>query len=401
MIAEVNEPVRLDRDFVQDPHGLYRRLRAEAPAHPVVMWGGVRAWLVTRYAEARALLNDPRLSKDQACALALFPPGTDGSHASSLNVNMLLKDPPDHTRLRRLVSKAFTARAVEHLRAGIEQIADELLDGIELGAADGAVDLMEHFAAPLPIRVIGELLGVPAADRDNFKTGVEPVLTNTNVEELRTALAGLTTLLSDLIADKRERPAYDLLTALVGVSDHGDQLSEDELLATAYLLILAGYETTVNLIGNGILALLRNPAQLAFLRAEPSGLPDAVEEFLRFESPLNIETTRFTTVPIGIGGVEVPADEFVMIALLAPNHDSDQFDAPERPDVTRKPNAHLAFGHGIHYCLGAPLARLEGEIALGRLLARFENMSLDNTVTLQYRNSTLMRGLKTLPVRLG
>ena len=214
MIVEVNEPLRLDREFVQDPHGLYRRLRTEAPAHPVVMWGGVRAWLVTRYAEARALLNDPRLSKDQARALALFPPGTDGSHASSLNVNMLLKDPPDHTRLRRLVSKAFTARAVEQLRAGIERIADELLDGIELGAADGAVDLMEDFAAPLPIRVIGELLGVSAADRDIFKTGVEPVLTTTNAEELRTALAGLTTLLSDLIADKRERPADDLLTAL-------------------------------------------------------------------------------------------------------------------------------------------------------------------------------------------
>ena len=148
MIVEVDEPVRLDREFVQDPHALYRRLRTEAPAHPVVMWGGVRAWLVTRYAEARALLNDPRLGKDQARALALFPPGTDGSHASSLNVNMLLRDPPDHTRLRRLVSKAFTARAVERLRPGIEQITDELLDGIDSRAAEGAVDLMEQFAAP-------------------------------------------------------------------------------------------------------------------------------------------------------------------------------------------------------------------------------------------------------------
>ena len=392
---------RLDRTFVQDPHALYRRLRAEAPAHPVVMWGGVRAWLITRYAEARALLNDPRLSKDQAGALARFPPGTDGSHASSLNVNMLLQDPPDHTRLRRLVTKAFTARAVNQLRPHIGRIADELLDGVEVGAAEGAVDLMEFLAAPLPIRVIGELLGVPAADREKFRTAVDPVLTTTDPDELRAALATLATRLSALIASKRENPADDLLTALVEASDDGDQLSHDELLATAYLLILAGYETTVNLIGNGILALLRNPSQLDVLRANPSRLPDAVEEFLRFESPLNIATVRFTTVSIRVGEVEIPADEFVMIALLAANHDGDQFDEPDRLDVTRNPNAHLAFGHGIHYCVGAPLARLEGEIALDRLLARFERITLDDIATLQYRNSTLMRGLTTLPVRLG
>ncbi len=206
--------------------------------------------------------------------------------------------------------------------------------------------------------------------------------------------------MSDLIADKRERPADDLLTALVGVSDDGDQLSGDELLGTAYLLILAGYETTVNFIGNGILALLRNPAQLASLRAEPAGLSSAVEEFLRFESPLNIATTRVTTVPVRIGEVEVPADEFVMIALVAANRDLHQFDEPDRLNIARNPNAHLAFGHGIHYRLGAPLARLEGEIALGRLLARFESITLDDTATLQDRNSTLMRGLQALPVRL-
>ncbi len=206
--------------------------------------------------------------------------------------------------------------------------------------------------------------------------------------------------MSDLIADKRERPADDLLTALVGVSDDGDQLSGDELLGTAYLLILAGYETTVNFIGNGILALLRNPAQLASLRAEPAGLSSAVEEFMRFESPLNIATTRVTTVPVRIGEVEVPADEFVMIALVAANRDLHQFDEPDRLNIARNPNAHLAFGHGIHYRLGAPLARLEGEIALGRLLARFESITLDDTATLQDRNSTLMRGLQALPVRL-
>ena len=401
MAEQVKEPVRLDRTFVQNPHELYRWLRGEGPAHPVVMWGGVRAWLITRYSEARALLNDPRLSKDQAGALALFPPGTGGSHASSLNINMLLKDPPDHTRLRRLVMKAFTAGAVQQLRPRIERIADELLDAIEVAAATGAVDLMDFFAAPLPMRVIGELLGVPVADADNFRAGVEPVLTTTDPDELRSAMAALTALLGQLIAGKRDRPGDDLLSALVEVSDDGDQLSEDELLATAYLLILAGYETTVNLIGNGILALLQNPTQLEMLRANPSRLPGAVEEFLRFESPLNIATLRFTTEAILVGEVAIPSGEFVVIALLAANHDPDKYDEPDRLDVNRNPNAHLAFGHGIHYCLGAPLARIEAQIALGRLLERFDRITLDNTATLQYRPSTLMRGLTALPVRLG
>ena len=206
--------------------------------------------------------------------------------------------------------------------------------------------------------------------------------------------------MSDLIANKRERPADDLLTALAGVFRRWRSAVRRRAVGTAYLLILAGYETTVNFIGNGILALLRNPAQLASLRAEPSGLSSAVEEFLRFESPLNIATTRVTTVPVRIGEVEVPADEFVMIALVAANRDLHQFDEPDRLNIARNPNAHLAFGHGIHYCLGAPLARLEGEIALGRLLARFETITLDDTATLQDRNSTLMRGLQALPVRL-
>lgn len=401
MAEQVKEPVQLGRTFVQNPHELYRWLRGEGPAHPVVMWGGVRAWLITRYSEARALLNDPRLSKDQAGALALFPPGTGGSHTSSLNINMLLKDPPDHTRLRRLVVKAFTAGAVQQLRPRIERIADELLDAIEVAAATGAVDLMEFFAAPLPMRVIGELLGVPVADADNFRAGVEPVLTTTDPDELRSAMAALTALLGHLIAGKRDRPGDDLLSALVAVSDDGDQLSEAELLATAYLLILAGYETTVNLIGNGILALLQDRTQLEMLRANPSRLPDAVEEFLRFDSPLNIATMRFTTEAILVGEVAIPSGEFVVIALLAANHDPDKFDEPDRLDVNRNPNAHLAFGHGIHYCLGAPLARLEAQIALGRLLERFDRITLDNTATLQYRPSTLMRGLTALPVRLG
>jgi cytochrome P450 len=191
-----------------------------------------------------------------------------------------------------------------------------------------------------------------------------------------------------------------LLTALVEARDNGDQLSDDELLTTAYLLILAGYETTVNLIGNAILALLQNPSQLAALRDRPSTLPTAVEEFLRYESPINIATMRFTAVPIRVGDVDIPANEFVMIALLAANRDDEQFPDSNRLDITRKPNAHLAFGHGIHYCVGAPLARMEAEIALGRLLARFRRITLDDTATVRYRSSTLTRALESLPVRL-
>jgi cytochrome P450 len=284
----------------------------------------------------------------------------------------------------------------------IAEIADELLDGVAARADSGAVDLMQWFAAPLPIRVIGELLGVPAREGERFRKLVDPLLTSLNPAETDVAQSALRDLLQGLIAGKRQNPGPDLLTALVATAGDDDRLSEEELLATTYLLILAGYETTVNLISNGILALLQNPSQLALLREDPAGrLPDAVEEFLRYESPVNIATLRFTTVPIRVGPINIPAGELVQIALPAANRDSDQFDEPERLDIRRNPNPHLSFGHGIHYCLGAPLARLEGQIALGRLLARFGQMALPCPAELQYRSSTLMRGLKSLPVLLG
>lgn len=385
---------RLGREFIQDPHSLYRRLRVEAPVHRVRMWGGNYAWLVTRYTEARALLADPRLSKNWD-GLVKF--GNRGAHNSVLNSHMLQQDPPDHTRLRRLVTTAFTAGNVQKMRPNICRIADELLDRVAESGA-GAVDLMQSYAIQLPLRVISELLGVPALDRDNFRTRVETLLTSIDPDELRAAENALIELLAEWIGHKRGHPADDLLSALVHASDVDDRLSTDELLATAFLLVLAGYETTVNLIGNGVLALLRNPSELATLRADLSLMPTAVEEFLRFESPLNTATTRFTTKPIRVGEVEIPAGQLVVVSLLAANHDARRYDDPDRLDVARRPNPHLAFGHGIHHCLGAPLARLEGEIAIGRLLTRFERITLDNGVLLQYRNSTLMRGLSTLPV---
>jgi cytochrome P450 len=402
--VQTHETIRLNRDFVQNPHTLYGRLRAEAPAHPVTVWGGVRAWLITRYPEAKAALNDPRLAKDHARMLELFPPGTACAHSSSLGAHMLNSDPPDHTRLRKFVNKAFAVRAVAHLRPRIERTADELLVELARGLESGAdsVDLMKSFARPLPIMVISALLGVPAADRDNFQAWIEPLVATATPDEVQGAHDTLRGYLGGLIAEKRTKPTDDLLSALVNVSEDSDRLSEDELLSMLFLLIVAGYETTVNLIGNAVLALVQNPAQVAALRADPALLPGAVEEFLRFESPLNVATTRFSTEPVQVGEVEIPAGELVLIALLAANHDCAQFPDPDRLDVTRRVNPHLAFGHGIHYCVGAPLARLEGEIALERLLRWFTAITLDpDAGPLTYRASTLMRGLHTLPVRLG
>lgn len=397
--------MRLGRAFIQDPHTCYRRLNAEAPAHRVAIWGATHAWLIARYADARALLADPRLSKDWRGLAEFLPPGDHAPYTPSLNSHMLQQDPPDHTRLRKLLTKEFTTGSVRRMRPDVVRIADELLDGIaqaaDRPAAGGAVvDLMQAYAIQLPLGVIGTLLGVPPAARNRFRLLCEPLLTSTDHAELAKSENALILLLTGLIADKRTAPADDLLSALVNASDADDRLSADELLATAYLLILAGYETTVNLIGNGMFALLHNPSQLAALRADPGLLPSAVEEFLRFESPLNTATLRYTTAAVRVGEVDIPAGQLVLIALLGANHDDRQFDAPDVLDLTRTPNPHLAFGHGIHHCLGAPLARMEGEIAVGRLLDRFDRITLaDNGVT-QYRNSTLMHGLATLPVRL-
>jgi cytochrome P450 len=388
-------PTRLGRAFIQDPYPVYDRLRADGPAHEVVLWGGVPAWLVTRYDEAREMLSDPRLSKDATRAATLFPPDLVGVHGTSLQVHMLNTDPPDHTRLRRLVSKAFTARTVAHLRPRIEQIADDLLAGL-----DGPVDLVAEYALPLPIAVISAMLGVPEADWDNFRAWNVPFATSTSAEEIAAAHSLLVDYFGGLIARKRAHPADDLVSELIGVTDGAARLSESELVAMIFLLVFGGYETTVNLIGNSVHALLQEPAQLAALRADATLLPAAVEEFLRIESPVNVATVRFSTEPIDVGGVRIPAERLVLVGLPAANRDPAQFVDPDNLDLTRAANAHLSFGHGIHYCLGAPLARLEGQIALGRLLHHFGTITLDPAAELSYRPSILLRGLDSLPVVL-
>ena len=393
--AANQEQVQLGEGFVQDPHGFYRQLRPEGPARPVVLPAGWPGWLVTSYEDARRLLADPRVGKDYTELLKLIPPGKEGRLASPLTADMLLSDPPVHTRLRRLVAKAFTAHAVERLRPRIEQTADELLDAVPAGVT---VDLIEAYALPLPITVISELLGVPVADRADFSDWTLTIVGNAAPEEIAKASQDSTAYLTALIADKKANPAEDLLSELVHVTDEGSRLSPDETLAMAFMLLLAGFETTVN----GVLALLQHPGQLALLRRDPALIPGAIEEILRFDGPVHIATPRFTAEPVPAGETEIPADQLVHISLLAANRDGDRFPDPDRFDVTRQTAGHLAFGHGIHHCIGAPLARMEGRIAIGHLLRRFPDITLDEDPgALRWRDSTLMHGLSSLPVRVS
>jgi cytochrome P450 len=392
----------LDEAYVQDPYTLYRRLRTEAPVREVVMPRGLKVWVVTRYADARDALANPALHKDLRSAQHLFDrhrrTASTGGYGADLSAHMLNSDPPDHTRLRKLVTKAFTMRRVEQLRPRVEQITSQLLDGLS-----GEVDLIDEFAFPLPVTVICELLGVPQSDQDDFRSWSSTLVTAGTAESVGAASRAMSAYLHALIAAKRADPAEDLLSALVQTQEDGDELTGSELVGMAFLLLVAGHETTVNLIANSTLTLLRNPDQAAALRADPSLLPGAVEEFLRYESPVNNATLRYTAAPTEIGGVPIPEGEFVVIALSSANHDDDRFGpAADTLDVTRSASGHLAFGHGIHFCLGAPLARLEGQLAIGGLVNRFPSMTLaTNPDELRWRDSTLLRGLVRLPVRLS
>jgi cytochrome P450 len=401
-------------DFVQDPHTALAALRSKAAVHPVVTPNGLRTWLVTRYDEARALLNDPRLSKDMRVGNDLIPDnfvderrrqeflreaGTRRQFAHELAEHMLDSDPPDHTRLRRLVGKVFTSRRIEALRPRIEALVGELLDDL---SALGSADLMDHLAFPVPFTVICWLLGVPPDDRANFRRWSNLLVSGVGTDEVRDASVSMVDYLRALIADKRANPADDMLTGLVQATDDGERLTETELISMAFLLLVAGHETTVNLIGNGTLALLTHPDQRALLAADPSLWPSAIDEFLRYEGPVTNATWRYTTEPVEVDGTVIPTGQFVTISLGAVGRDPARHDDPDRLDVTRSNSAHLAFGFGIHHCLGAPLARLEGEIVLAALFARFPDLRLAvEPADLRWRFSMMMRGLETLPVQLG
>jgi cytochrome P450 len=394
-VTQANAVVEhLGAEYFSDPYSVHARLRAQRPVAQVIMPGGAPAWLITGYAQARAALTDPRLRKLPVG----WRPDPD-SILASLDLHMLNLDPPDHERLRKLVSKAFTARRVEELRPRITTITEALLDDM---STRREVDLLAAFAFPLPITVICELLGVPAADRDQFRAWSATIVADTVSPEVFQADAGaMVGYFQTLLAARRREPAGDLLSALITARDEEDRLSENELLSMAFLLLVAGHETTVNLIASGMLALLLNPGELARLRADPSLLSGALEELLRYVNPVNNATFRFTGEPVEIGGVPIGANEVVFVSLSGANRDPSRYAGPERLDLGRDSSGHLAFGHGIHYCLGAPLARLEAEIAFRGLLERFGSMTLAVPADeLRWRPSTLIHGLESLPIRL-
>jgi cytochrome P450 len=376
-------------------HAVYAALAATGPVHRVVLPTGNPAWLITGHHEVRDALHDPRLVKSEPVPSRDWPP--PGVFAAMAQ-HMLNRNPPDHTRLRRLVAAAFTRRHVEELAPRIQQITDELLDTL---AGLAQADLIASFAGPLPITVICELLGVPTHRRTEFRAWSDTLVAGMMADprEFDVAAAAMVNHLRELVATKRADPAGDLLSALVAVREGADRLSEDELTSMGFLLLVAGHETTVNLIGNGVYALLTHPEQLALLRAEPHRLPAAVEELLRFDGPVQLTSFRVASEPVQIGGVTIAAGQIVIAALLSANRDPQRFTHPDVLDLTREDNPHLAFGHGIHHCLGAPLARLEGRIALGTLLTRFPRLRLAAPAQqLTWRPGLLMNGLTALPV---
>ena len=368
---------------------------------------GLRVWLVSGYAEARAALSDHRLRKDSRQLAALLHhrriSAVAGLFQDGLSHHMLNTDPPEHERLRRLVSREFSVRRVTALRPRITEISHALMDGFP---GRPWVDFIEAFAVPLPVTVICELLGVPAEDRMTFRSWTNLFVSARATAEMRQAAAATSAYLRDLVRAKRKHPGDDLITGLVTRRDGQDSLTEDEVAAMTVLLLAAGHETTVNLLGNGLLALLTNPDQMAALRADRSLLRGAVEELLRYDSPVNQATLRFTAGPVDVGGVTIPEDEFVVVSVDAANHDPAQFPQPDRLDLRRDGGGdgggHLSFGHGIHFCLGAALARCEAEIAFSGLLDRFRRIELAVPVDrLEWRESAVMRGLRELPIRVA
>jgi len=401
-MTDAADLVLLDEDsYYQDPMGLFARLRESRPVAPAWMPDLGRVWIITRYADVRAALTDPRLANKphlQPDGSRSFPSGATGVHA------LLNTDPPDHTRLRRLVQKAFTPHRTAQLRPRTAEIAASLLD--QMTAGDDVVDLLGSYARPLPITVISELLGIPVTDREWIWVTVTDY--GKGGEELQRVPQQLGAYFTRLITAKRAEPGNDLLSALVLAHDSANEdgaeaaLTTTELLSAAYHLVMAGFDTTVNLIASGALALLTHPEEMARLQQDPSLLPAAVEELLRFTSPVNHVTPRFTTEDLPIGDVVIPAGEPVLIATSSADRDPAQFPDPDRLDIGRDTSGHVAFGHGLHYCLGASLARMEAEIALGALLTRFPGMSLAvPPEELRWRPVSLMNGLESLPIRLA
>ena len=388
--------------FKANPFPFYAQLRAEAPVFPVTLPTKQRAWLVTRYDDVLSVLKDARFAKDRRNAMSpqqlkkapWVPP-----MFKALEHNMLDLDNPDHARLRVLVHKAFTPRLIEQMRDQIQVLTDELLDAAE---SKGGMDLIADFALPLPLTIIGRMLGVSAEDNQKFHRWTRTLIsggTNRNLIVLVPSIMSFMGYLKKLIKERHAHPKDDLITALVQAKEGSDSLSEDEILAMIFLLLIAGHETTVNLIGSGSLALLEHPDQLEKLRREPVVIKSAIEELLRFVCPVETATERYAREDITIAGTTIPRGELVLAVIGSANRDANYFDNPDSLNITRENNKHLAFGQGAHYCLGAPLSRLEGQIAIGTLVQRMPNLRLRvASEQLRWRGAFILRGLEALPV---
>lgn len=393
-----------EQDIWDAPYELYAQVRSEAPVQPVTLYNGRAGFLVTGYDAARAALSDSRLSRDVVRDGQLRPELPPMYPPMLAKRHMLNTDPPDHSRLRGLVNRAFTPRRVEGLRSHIQDLTDGLLAGMPTA---GKVELIESFAFPLPIAVIFELLGVPFEGAGELREAFARFLTSAyfpdRATEAQAALDQIDAFMMRLIEAKRRQPGDDLLSALVAArDDEWPKMDEEELLGTTFLLVIAGHETTVNLISNAVVGLLRAPDQLDALRADPGLISGAVHEFLRFDGPLQAATSRVATVDLELGGVAVPEGSLVVIQLAAANRDPAHFADPDRLDVSRPEVGHLGLGHGIHYCLGAPLALLEAEIAIGSLIRHYRTLRLAvDPSELHWRRSVTIRALQELPVEVA
>ena len=392
---------------LDNPYPLFARVQADSPVHQVTLADGHRAWLVVRHDEARAALAHAGLSKDMHAALARDGPVVaEGLPGPAFARHMLSVDPPDHTRLRRLASAAFSRPRIATLRPRVRAIADGLLGDLE-ACGDPVADLVKGFAFPLPFTVISELLGVPEPDQDQLGTWFTTLLAPSSAPEPPTeavaASANVVRYLTELLARKRADPGEDLVTDLVRAADRGGALSEQEMLSTIFQLVVAGHDTTTSLIGNGTAALLAHPEQRDAIVADPALIPHAIEEILRWDAPVPHSTFRYTTQDVALGGTVIPAFAQVIISLAAANRDPARHANPETFDVTRADTSHVAFGHGIHHCLGARLARLEGVIALTALHGRFPAMRLAvprSALRWGHGDGLVLRGLSELPVIL-
>ena len=384
-----------------NPQALYEQMRVEAPVYNAVdKYSGNRFWFLTRYEDVNAALKDLRLVKD---ARKNLPPEyaqryfvNEDPLYEAINRHLLNLDAPDHTRLRSLVHKAFTPRHIRDLEPRIQEITHDLLDAI--GSKEEG-DLINDFAYPLPITVIAEMLGVHPEKRDDFRKWTQAILFGMSMEDSRLSVMEFVQYINELIEERRNVDQGDILSGLIYAEEDGDKLDHMELLSMVFLLLVAGHETTVNLIANGTLALMQHPQQMALLQNNPGLIGTAIEEMLRYNGPVEAPTLRYASEDIVIDGVTIPTGDIVLPVLLAANRDPEQFDQPNIFDITRDPNPHIAFGAGVHYCLGAPLARLEATIAINALVERFPNIQLNAQISdLEWNTSLLIHGMKALPV---